>query len=296
MDDIAQDRFKEDVQQMDGEFTNYRHAMQPLMTPVLLGGHHQIGNVVEHLENYWLFISMTADKKMFNELHQGSMYLVAKCSADISGISACLTNGLPVQAFTLLRSLWETAVTTKYIYQDLDDRMDDFMRYADVVRYKQFRKHPEAVPKDRFERTKKAFNDVEQRFKSRDDWYYPSMRREIAARKLNPQDVKPNMHTMAKLVGLDQEYETMYGTLSKATHGSSVVEHLVRKDGRFQGGLNFDRQRSIHIVGLAIHSGDIVIDTVLSAMGTDEATAHKNYSQWLYYRFLKTYAPINDAT
>lgn len=289
------DGLKKDVDRIDDEFMGYRQSSVSLVEPIRQGMELSVADVIERLDDYWLFLSMIADKKVFNGMSKGSMYLVAKCSTDILGISACLKSGLPAQGFTLLRSLWETTVTTKYICQDFDVRMNDFIQYADVDRYKKLKRHPESVPENRADGAKSAFQHAKHRFKWRDGWYYPSMREEGAARGLSLQEAELNMHTMAKFAGMEKEYETMYGTLSKVTHGSSVIEHLFRKDGHFQGGLRFDRELSTSIVGLAIHCGDVLVGSVLSMINTNEAMALRQYSQFLYSRFLKTYVPKNSA-
>lgn len=249
---------------IEEEFSSYLEYLEGQFDELLVNKSAKYDQPLYLLKSYYMYLCFIADKSFLNKRPTTDKILFAKTSTDIFGIYNCLKSGCVHQALVIFRGLIETNVNTKFIYQDYNYRTKLYYDHKYMEKYQQFKKNPSSVPKEEIEFTKKKYYELKYKYKYNSFWYTKLLIDIIKNDgKLNNKHKNPTIRAMADSAGMLEEYDRMYSLLSKATHGSSLLEHLFIQGNRLTTSPNFDMRLFNSIVGLSIQNGHNVLNTIL---------------------------------
>jgi D-serine dehydratase len=123
------------IEHIGSRFAPYLKKIQPLYDEYIARQIPSIAHITSLLENYYYFLSFIGDEGILNDSHKSIMGIAAKTTSDVGGIYRLIQTGFPVQARAVLRTLLETAITTKFIYQDYQNRLPLYADFSDFQRY-----------------------------------------------------------------------------------------------------------------------------------------------------------------
>lgn len=114
------------MDEVEEPFKKYLENIEPKLKLWIDGQQSSIDDVLHLLLTYYYYFNFVADSRILTGAHHGTLMLASKTATDLLATHLCLSNGCIFQASVILRSLFETAVTTKFIYQDFNARMELF--------------------------------------------------------------------------------------------------------------------------------------------------------------------------
>jgi len=122
------------------------------------------------------------------------------CCEDFSEVFLLCANGYGVGALKLLRSLYEHAVTLRYLHEHPEE-LDDFWDYAYVAEHKVLQPIIKTFGERAFENTNVRATEVEERFQSVKDHFMVTDCKKCGTKRLNHTWNKLDFATMAKHAG-----------------------------------------------------------------------------------------------
>jgi len=269
---------------IEEEFSSYLEVIEGQFDKLLVNKSEEYDQSLYLLKTYYMYLSFIADQPLLDKRHATDKILFAKTSTDIFGIYNCLKNGSIVQALIIFRGLVETNVTTKFIHRDYNYRSQLYYDHKYMEKYQQIKKNLSIVPKEEIEFTKKKYHELKDKYKYNSFWYTKLLIDIIKNDgKLSNKHKNPTIRAMADSAGMLEEYDRMYPLLSKATHGSSLLEHLFIQGNRLTTSPNFDMSLFNSIVGLSIQNGHNVLKTILEHDKTIDPRYVDYSDQLLYY-------------
>jgi hypothetical protein len=270
----------QDIEEVGAEFTTYLQKIQPGIQHFVSQARLSIVHVTSILETYFLFLSFIADSKVLDGCHPSVLGIAAKTGTDVGAILRCLEGGFPFQARTILRSLFEGAITTKFIFDDFEKRIEWFHDYKDYVQFLMINKKPHAILESERHYLAHRFEEIKDRYVPFADWYYKLL---IELRRNDPKiPKKPSIKGLAIAAGMETDYEQMYDTLSLAIHSSPVVHHLFQNEtGKYALELKFHRALAKTVIPLTVHYAHQIFELILSRVDKPLARKLILYSRWL---------------
>lgn len=265
------------------EFSRYLENLEGKFDDFLLKKATEYEQPLYLLKTYYMYMCFIADKPLLSSRHSTDKILFSKTATDIFGIYNCLKSGCVYQALVIFRSLIETNVTTTFIYQDYEYRSQLYYDHSYMEKYQQYKKNPQSIRQSEIIILKKKFDEIKYKYSNNSFWYTKLLKEIIKkdthiARKHK----RPTIRAMADVAGMLEEYDNMYSIISKATHGSSVLEHLFIQENRLTTSPYFEESWFNNILGLSIQNGHNVLRTVLEH---DNSIDHMyvDYSNTLLY-------------
>lgn len=157
----------------------------------------------------------------------GGLQIFSKSTKDLWAIYTLMLNGCLPQAVSIIRSLFETTVYTKYIFQDYHKRMDLFENYTHVELYYSLKKNKTTLPnKEDEQQITSNFEKVKSNYVGNKPWYFKAVLEDIKNHPIykNHKFITPSFHTMCKLLGENYEnmYKSLYSVSSNIIHGNSA--------------------------------------------------------------------------
>ncbi|MFC3745730.1 DUF5677 domain-containing protein [Paenibacillus sp. GCM10012306] len=122
------------------------------------------------LLTYYYFLNYLADSSIL-DAEQGSYLLASKASTDLFTIYNCLKNGCVHQASLIFRSLFETAVTTTFIYDDFKNRMQLFMDSKYIEKYLAIKRDSSIIPVSEHAEINRTYHRIKHKYIPRSNWY-----------------------------------------------------------------------------------------------------------------------------
>ncbi|KRE29648.1 DUF5677 domain-containing protein [Paenibacillus sp. Soil522] len=235
------------------------------------------------LQTYYFFINFVVDSGILSGKHEVTLMLASKMSNDLFGIYNCLKNGCIHQASTIIRSLFETAVTTRFIFLDFDKRSELFFNYKYVEQFNKMSNDPLIIESHNQKDIRQKYHQVKSHYIPKSSWYSKVLMELIQEdRTLRNKYKKPSFKALCEIVGFKDDYEKAYGSLSLTVHGSSVVSHLFISKGIFSAAPVFNELIYTESA-LAINYAHKVIAPILEKHENEKALKMIEYSNWLLY-------------
>jgi hypothetical protein len=166
------------------------------------------------------------------------------CAEDFSEVLLCCGNGYGAAAMKLVRTLYERAVTLRYLH-DNPDKLDDFLDFSHIAKYKQWVAIKETFGKDAL--SEEMAEDVEQRYLAMKDKFMVTDCEKCDTKKLNHTWSKLDFVAMAKRAG-GLAAIIVPGYYMPLRHAHSTLAALFsRLEPTTTGGISFspDAQRDI---------------------------------------------------
>ncbi|MDP9577368.1 UNVERIFIED_ORG: hypothetical protein J2X74_003185 [Bacillus sp. 1751] len=272
-----------ELTEIEREFSSYLEELDEKFSNVLLDKSTEYDQPLHLLKTYYMYMCFIADKPILNERHVTDKILFAKTSSDIFGIYNCLKNGCIYQSLVIFRGLLESSVTTKFIYQDYVHRSQLYYDHKYMEKYQQYKKKPETVRKADIKTITKKYNEIKDKYSFYSFWY-TKLLKEIIQKDTNlkSKHKRPTIRAMADVAGMLEEYDSTYSSVSKATHGSSLLEHLFVQDSRLTTSPNYDKQWIDNIIGLSINYAHSTLKTILE-YDKSENIIYVDYSKQLLF-------------
>ncbi|UXJ68189.1 DUF5677 domain-containing protein [Lysinibacillus fusiformis] len=273
-----------ELSKIEKEFNSYLEQLEEQFEILLINKAAENDQPLYLLKTYYMYMCFIADKPLLNQRHPTDKILFAKTSTDLFGIYNCLKSGCIYQALVIFRGLLETNVTTKFIYQEYEYRSHLYYDHKYMEKYQQYKKKPENVRQSEIEMIKKKYNEIKNKYNYNSFWY-TKLLKEIIQKdaKLNHKHKgRPTIRAMADVAGILDEYDSMYSMMSKATHGSALLEHLFIQDNRLTTAPYFDESWFNNILGLSIQNGHNVLKTILEHDKSID-TLYVNFSNELLF-------------
>lgn len=246
------------------------------------------------LLTYYYFLNYLADSEVLSHADQGSFLLASKTSTDVYAIYSCLKSGCVHQASIILRSLFETAVTTKFIYGDLKYRMELFLNYKYIEKHLAIKKDKRIIPANEHAEIGRMFEQIKHQYNLKSSWYskhlWGIMEQDS---KLKHKYRKANFKALCEVVEMNGDYDKLYGALSMTVHGSPVVDHLFVSKGNFTAAPVFNSMQIITTSSLAIHYAHTVFRYIVEHSENQSAKKMIDYSTWLSYASAKVAKEAN---
>lgn len=247
------------------------------------------------LLTYYYFLNYLADSSTL-DAEQGSYLLASKASTDLFAIYSCLRNGCVHQASLILRSLFETAVTTTFIYDDLENRMQLFMDSKYIEKYQAIKRDSSIIPESEHAEIIRMYRRIKHKYTPRSSWYSKLLLSIIDEdAKLRSKYRKPTFKALCEVVQMNDDYDRLYGSLSLTVHGSPVVDHLFVSKGNFTAAPVFNSLQIKTISSLAIHYAHFVFRHILEKSNNQKAKRMIEYSLWLLYASAKIAQDTNGV-
>ncbi|MDJ1473918.1 DUF5677 domain-containing protein [Bacillus sp. LS15-K4] len=268
---------------IEKEFASYLEELEEEFDKLLISKSAQYDQPLHLLKTYYMYMCFIADKPFLNKRHPTDKILFAKTSTDIFGIYNCLKSGCIYQALVIFRGLVETNVTTKFIYQDYTHRTQLYYEHKYIEKYQQYEKNPETVREVDIEVITKKYYEIKDKYSRNSFWYTKSLKEIIQKdTKLKSKYNRPTIRAMADVAGMLDEYDSTYSMTSKATHGSSLLEHLFVRENRLTTSPNYDEEWFNNILGLSVHYAHGILKTILENEKLGN-TIYVDYSQQLLF-------------
>ncbi len=156
------------------------------------------------------------------------------CCEDFFEVFLLCANGYGVGALKLLRTLYEQAVTLRYLHEHPEE-LDDFLDFAYIAEHKVLKPITETFGERAFENTPIRATEVEERFQSVKDRFMVTDCRKCRTKRLNHTWNKLDFATMAKRAGrLGALIVPAY--YAPLTHAHSTVASLASRLAPLDGG------------------------------------------------------------
>ncbi|WP_054634848.1 DUF5677 domain-containing protein [Thalassobacillus sp. C254] len=211
MREITQEEL-ERFQNLENEFLSYKTKIESIMKKVQEQGAEQYDEKIYFLKSFQLLLSFIAEKGVIDHEHEEVKNIFTKVYHDLGGIISCLEQGYQVAAIPLIRVLFETTVNVKFIYQDFDKRIKIYEEAKFIEQYKRMDKHD--LPEEQKVYIRKNYKRVKNNYDEYKSWYSKYFKQNF----LKGTKKSANLRQLAKHVGMDMEYEELYGSFSLVSH------------------------------------------------------------------------------
>ncbi|WP_156289489.1 DUF5677 domain-containing protein [Oceanobacillus salinisoli] len=273
-----------ELTEIEKEFNNYVQGLENKFDDLLSKKAEEYDQPLYLLKAYYMYMCFIADKPYLNKRHDTDKILFAKTSTDIFGIYNCLKSGCIYQALVIFRGLLETNVTTQFIYQDYDYRTQLYYDHKYMEKYQQYKKKPETVRKSEIKMIKKKYHEIVHKYQYNRQWYTKLLRDIINKdNELKRKYRNPSIRAMADAGGMLDAYDSMYSMMSKATHGSSVLEHIFIQDSRLTTSPNYSDRWFNSTIGLSVQNAHNILKTILEHDNAIEKKYVDFSNELLYY-------------
>jgi hypothetical protein len=239
------------------------------------------------LLTYYYYMNYIADCGILSGSHQGTLLLASKTTSDLLGIYSCLKSGCVHQSSTLIRSLFETAVATKFIYVDYEKRVNLFYNFKYIEQYNRMLKDPTTIEVYKQAEIKRKYQQFKSDYIPRSSWYCNLLLSIIEnSPTLRRKHKRPTLSALCDVIEMNEDYHRVYDSLSLTTHGSSVLDHLFVANGNFTAAPMFTKLIFTE-ASLAMNYAHKVISPILKEKNNEEADRIIDYSTWLLFASLE---------
>ena len=182
------------------------------------------------------------------------------CAEDFFEVLLCCGNGYGAAGMKLVRTLYERAITLRYLH-DNPDKLDDFLDYFHVARFKEWVAIKDTFGKDVLPEEK--VNDVEAQFKIMKEKYMVTDCEECKTTRLNHTWSKLDFVAMAKRTGgLGTLIVPGYYMPMRHAH-STLAALFARLETTKTGGLSFSPEGQRDIADQALMTAQNTMFAVL---------------------------------
>lgn len=235
------------------------------------------------MKTYYYFMTYTVDKNYLSNAHRATKTLYSKATNDLLAIHNCLKSGSLHQAYTILRSLLETTALTKFIYQKPDQRLDLYYNYRFFELQPKFKdmNHPN------FNKINEEYLKHKHNYTPYREWYDKELRHEINSKLEFKKLRTKNKMTFKKIcivVGMENDYNLMYSSLSHSTHSTSLLDHLfVSNSGNYSVAPIFKKDKALTTACVTIGFLDSIYKDILAHSNPTASTSLNAYSNWMLF-------------
>jgi hypothetical protein len=219
---------------------------------------------------YYVFMLFLADEKF--EKFDPMLLFFTKTSCSIFGIYHLLCNGLPSDAFVILRSIFENLINLEVILSDeSEDRLKLYYDYRHVERWLSYENNKKfanisVYHKKRFEKyfPSDKIEEIELEYEKIKNKYHPSRPYHWAWKiyKSELNNNNPNLKFLCGKLNRKEEYVRVYSTLSLTVHGSPNVKNIMRIENVITNAPILDDK--IYIIGgmTVLYASQVTIKTL----------------------------------
>lgn len=236
---------------------DYCNKVMPHFDNMIFEQSRPFHDVFKRLFDFYLFSSFLVDGKIFPKTIpelDTLKALYSRASLSLLSIYRCLSSGLIEDASVILRSLLETRITLRTLLaQDTLERVRLYRNYQFVAQWLKLDRDKKYLSNgklsmEQFEESYRGINieEIERRFLQVKDDYNPKNPFHWAW-KLYKDETKnrnPTTQLLCLKLGLQDDYEYVYTSLSIFAHSESISEITIARENsiivapRFSGPIN----------------------------------------------------------
>lgn len=231
------------LEKYNSQMQDYCNKVMPHFDNMIFDQSRLFHDVFKRIFDLYLFSSFLVDGKIFpntiSELDTLKV-LYSRSSLSLLSIHRCLSSGLIEDASVILRSLLETRITLRTLLaQDTLERIKLYRNYHFVAQWHKLERDKKyllngKLSKEQFEESYRGINieDIEHKFNQVKDDYNPKNPFHWAWKlfKDETKDRNPSIKLLCSKLGLQDDYDYMYSSLSIFSHSESTSEITIARE------------------------------------------------------------------
>lgn len=287
--------YEELMRGIDESLDNYIKEVSPNFKSTIEDIRKNNERVLSQLLKTYYLSSKLVDEFEFpsDEVYQGIKVLFSKAGLSTLGIYSCLNNGVITEASSLLRTLFETNVNIQLLLQDdTDNRLNLYNNFKTITQYNHLQSYEKKladgeISADTFEA---SFHDIDiqslkDSYENIKDNYHPKYPANHWAWKIykDERNQPPNIRFICNKLGLNDDYQKIFGLHSFTVHSNPIIENMMTIDGN----LSIVPFNSENILRLACISLDISWKSIVSVISYFNKDYGEGLSRYSDYVFIK---------